>query len=50
MAVLEGDEAVYVAQVPSKHSMRMFTEVGGASSRTARAWGRRSCRSCPTGG
>lgn len=28
MAVLEGDEAVYVAQVPSKHSMRMFTEVG----------------------
>jgi IclR family acetate operon transcriptional repressor len=28
MAVLEGDEVVYVAQVPSKHSMRMFTEVG----------------------
>ncbi|QKW41023.1 IclR family transcriptional regulator [Actinomadura sp. NAK00032] len=28
MAVLEGDEAVYIAQVPSKHSMRMFTEVG----------------------
>ncbi len=28
MAVLDGDEAVYVAQVPSKHSMRMFTEVG----------------------
>ncbi|TDC64946.1 IclR family transcriptional regulator [Actinomadura sp. GC306] len=28
MAVLEGDEAVYVAQVPSRHSMRMFTEVG----------------------
>lgn len=28
MAMLEGDEAVYVAQVPSPHSMRMFTEVG----------------------
>ncbi|GAA3955181.1 allantoin degradation transcriptional regulator AllR [Actinomadura viridis] len=28
MAVLEGDVAVYVAQVPSRHSMRMFTEVG----------------------
>ena len=28
MAMLEGDEAVYVAQVPSAHSMRMFTEVG----------------------
>lgn len=28
MAVLEGDRVVYLAQVPSKHSMRMFTEVG----------------------
>jgi IclR family acetate operon transcriptional repressor len=28
MAMLDGDEIVYVAQVPSKHSMRMFTEVG----------------------
>lgn len=28
MAVLDGDRAVYLAQVPSKHSMRMFTEVG----------------------
>lgn len=28
MAVLERDEVVYVAQVPSRHSMRMFTEVG----------------------
>ena len=26
--MLEGDEVVYVAQVPSRHSMRMFTEVG----------------------
>jgi IclR family acetate operon transcriptional repressor len=28
MAVLEGDAIIYVAQVPSGHSMRMFTEVG----------------------
>ncbi|WP_433622221.1 IclR family transcriptional regulator [Nocardia sp. CA-120079] len=28
MAVLDGNMAVYVAQVPSAHSVRMFTEVG----------------------
>jgi len=28
MAILEGDSVVYVAQAPSPHSMRMFTEVG----------------------
>lgn len=28
MAMLEGDTVIYVAQVPSKHSMRTFTEVG----------------------
>lgn len=28
VAVLDGDMAVYVSQVPSMHSMRMFTEVG----------------------
>ena len=28
MAILEGDSCVYVAQVPSPQSMRMFTEVG----------------------
>jgi IclR family acetate operon transcriptional repressor len=28
MAVLDNDRAVYVAQVPSPHAMRMFTEVG----------------------
>ena len=28
MALLEADAVVYVAQVPSAHSMRMFTEVG----------------------
>ena len=28
LAVLDGDMAVYLAQVPSRHQMRMFTEVG----------------------
>lgn len=28
LAVLEGDDIAYVAQVPGRHSMRMFTEVG----------------------
>src|SRR5699024_12582003 len=28
IAVLDGDMMVYSAQVPSQHSMRMFTEVG----------------------
>jgi len=28
LAMLDGDRVVYVAQVPSRHSMRMFTEVG----------------------
>lgn len=28
MAVLDSDMVVYIAQVPSSHSMRMFTEVG----------------------
>ena len=28
LAMLDGDQVVYVAQVPSRHSMRMFTEVG----------------------
>ncbi|KGJ71647.1 IclR family transcriptional regulator, partial [Cryobacterium roopkundense] len=28
MAVLDSDMVLYIAQVPSKHSMRMFTEVG----------------------
>jgi IclR family acetate operon transcriptional repressor len=27
-AIREGDLVVYVAQVPSRHSMRMFTEIG----------------------
>jgi IclR family acetate operon transcriptional repressor len=28
LATLDGDRAVYIGQVPSTHSMRMFTEVG----------------------
>lgn len=28
LAVLEGDDVVYLAQVPSPHSLRMFAEVG----------------------
>ena len=28
LAMLDGDHVVYAAQVPSRHSMRMFTEVG----------------------
>jgi IclR family transcriptional regulator, acetate operon repressor len=28
LAVLEGDEVVYLAQAPSRHAMRMFTEPG----------------------
>jgi IclR family acetate operon transcriptional repressor len=28
LASLDGDQIVYISQVPSKHSMRMFTEVG----------------------
>jgi IclR family transcriptional regulator, acetate operon repressor len=28
LAMLDGDEVVYIAQVPSAHSMRMFTEPG----------------------
>ncbi|MFY0405502.1 IclR family transcriptional regulator [Solicola sp. PLA-1-18] len=28
LAVLDGDHVAYVAQVPGRHSMRMFTEVG----------------------
>jgi IclR family acetate operon transcriptional repressor len=28
IAMLDGDAAIYVAQVPSRHPMRMFTEIG----------------------
>ena len=33
MAVLDGDMVLYVAQAPSAHSMRMFTEVGRRADR-----------------
>jgi len=32
MALLDGDQVVYVAQQPSPHAMRMFTEVGRRAS------------------
>ena len=35
LALLDGDEIVYIAQQPGRHSMRMFTEVG-----------RRACPHC----
>lgn len=44
MALLDGDEIVYVAQVPSKHSMRMFTEVGRRVLPTPPGWARRCSR------
>jgi IclR family transcriptional regulator, acetate operon repressor len=28
LAVLEADEVVYIAQIPSRHNLRMFTEIG----------------------
>jgi IclR family acetate operon transcriptional repressor len=40
MAVLDGDQMVHVAQVPSQHSMRMFTEVGRRVAAPATAVGR----------
>jgi IclR family transcriptional regulator, acetate operon repressor len=40
MALLEGDACVYVAQVPSPQSMRMFTEVGRAVSAHCTAVGK----------
>jgi len=47
MAVLDGTMATYVAQVPSQHAMRMFTEVGDRVHRTGPESARRCCRSCP---
>ena len=32
LAMLEGDQVVYTAQVPGRHAMRMFTEVGRRAS------------------
>ena len=47
-AVLDYDMAVYVAQVPSPHTIRMFTERVGASTRTAPVLARRFSCSFPT--
>ncbi len=44
LAMLDGDDIVYIGQVPSRHSMRMFTEVGRRVSPTAPRWARRSSR------
>ncbi len=40
LAVLEGDDIVYVAQVPSPHTLRMFAEVGRHVSPHATAVGK----------
>lgn len=48
MAVLDGDMAVYVAQVPSPHAMRMFTEVGRRVHHTAPGSAKRCSCSCLT--
>src|SRR6201986_1355137 len=40
LAMLEGDEVVYLAQVPSPHQMRMFTEPGSRGRTHATAVGK----------
>jgi IclR family acetate operon transcriptional repressor len=40
LALLDGDHVMYVAQVPSRHAMRMFTEVGRRASVHATAVGK----------
>jgi IclR family transcriptional regulator, acetate operon repressor len=48
LAMLDGDQIVYVAQVPSRHSMRMFTEVGKRVSPHCTAVGKAMLSSLPT--
>lgn len=48
MAVLDADQIVYVAQVPSQHSMRMFTEVGRRVDAHATAVGKAVLATLPT--
>ncbi|TWF93056.1 IclR family transcriptional regulator [Saccharopolyspora dendranthemae] len=48
MAVLDGAQIVYVAQVPSPHSMRMFTEVGRRVDAHATAVGKAVMANMPT--
>jgi IclR family transcriptional regulator, acetate operon repressor len=47
LAMLDGDQIVYVAQVPSRHSMRMFTEVGKRVSPHCTAVGKAMLSSLP---
>ncbi len=48
-AMLDGDQIVYVAQVPSRHSMRMFTEVGRRVLPHCTAVGKALMADMPTG-
>src|SRR5262245_31108054 len=47
LAMLDGNQIVYVAQVPSRHSMRMFTEVGKRVSPHCTAVGKAMLSSLP---
>jgi len=47
LAMLDGDQIVYVAQAPSRHSMRMFTEVGKRVSPHCTAVGKAMLSSLP---
>lgn len=47
LAMLDGDQIVYIAQVPSRHSMRMFTEVGKRVSPHCTAVGKAMLSSLP---
>jgi len=49
LATLDGDQIVYVAQVPSRHSMRMFTEVGKRVPPHCTAVGKAMLSSLPEG-
>jgi IclR family transcriptional regulator, acetate operon repressor len=47
LALLDGDEIVYAAQVPGRHSMRMFTEVGRRASMHSTAVGKAMLAAMP---
>jgi IclR family transcriptional regulator, acetate operon repressor len=50
LAMLDGDEVVYIAQVPSPHSMRMFTEPGRRVQPHCTAVGKALLAQLPPGG
>jgi IclR family acetate operon transcriptional repressor len=50
LAALDGDEAVFVAQRPSKHSVRMFTDVGSRPPLHATGIGKALLSALPDGG